>query len=363
MSFINELANYNNKKSLANRFRNKRFAFFESQLEKLNNGKTITILDVGGTESFWINRGYQEKLNIEIILLNLTQFETHHPNMTSVKGDACDLSEYDNNKFDLVFSNSVIEHLYTFENQKRMAEEVQRVGKNYYIQTPYKYFFVEPHYLLPYFQFLPKKAKIFILSKTKLSRGTKISVEDAKDQAEQIILVSKKRMKQLFPTAKIYKEKFLGMTKSLTAYKIKMIFNRIFIFIISIFFISCSTDEKKIEKLKDTSILIKLGEKNYALNLYDISKSLVFEDIPKTVPYDSLQTKKYANLIMKDSIVVLHSFKPQYIPIEKITWKENPENNQTWQAYYENLFFISILNHTYHDYGDIRYHEKAKNMC
>lgn len=221
MSFINNLANYNNKKSLANQFRNKRFAFFESQLKKLKNGKTINILDVGGTESFWENRGYHEKKNIKITLLNLTKFETHYPNMVSVKGDACNLSEFADNSFDLVFSNSVIEHLYTSENQKLMADEVQRVGKNYYIQTPYKYFFVEPHYLLPYFQFLPKKTKIFVLSKTKLSRGTKISHKEAKDQAEQIILLSKNKMKELFPEAKIYQEKFLGMTKSITAYKIE----------------------------------------------------------------------------------------------------------------------------------------------
>src|SRR5690606_4827652 len=116
--------------------------------------------------------------------------------------------------------NSVIEHLYTQENQVRMADEVQRVGKNYYIQTPNKYFFIEPHYLLPFFQFLPKKAKVFVLSKTKLSRGTKISTEEAKDQAEQIILVSKKNMKTLFPGSEIYNEKILGMTKSITAYLI-----------------------------------------------------------------------------------------------------------------------------------------------
>tara|TARA_R110002050_G_scaffold72996_3_gene157212 strand:+ start:238 stop:903 length:666 start_codon:yes stop_codon:yes gene_type:complete len=221
MSFINDLANYNNKNSLANRFRNKRFAFFEEQLKKLEGNQTITILDVGGTESFWVNRGYDKKPNVQITLLNLTKFDTHYPNMISVKGDACNLSEFKDNEFDLVFSNSVIEHLYTPENQIRMAEEVQRVGKNFYIQTPYKYFFVEPHYLLPYFQFLPKKAKVFILSKTKLSRGTKISTDEAKDQADQIILVSKKKMKELFPNSEIYKEKFLGMTKSITAFLIE----------------------------------------------------------------------------------------------------------------------------------------------
>lgn len=127
----------------------------------------------------------------------------------------------------------------------------------------------------------------------------------------------------------------------------------------SIFLFSCS-NKKKTEKLKDTSISIHLGEKNFALNLYEIFKSLDFEEIPKTVPYDSIQTKKYADLILKDSIVVLHSFKPQYLPIEKITWAENPESNVTWQAYFENLFFVSILNHTYHSFEDIKYHEKAK---
>ncbi|MDC8002349.1 heparinase II/III family protein [Aequorivita todarodis] len=135
------------------------------------------------------------------------------------------------------------------------------------------------------------------------------------------------------------------------------------IFCLSIFFLifllSCSANDKA-ERLKDTAIKIKIDSTNYAISLYDISKAIDFEEIPRTVPYDSIQTKKYADLILKDSIVVLHSFKPQYIPLEKITWTENPLNNKTWQAYYENLFFVSILNHTYHSYGAKQYHEKAK---
>ncbi|SRX52628.1 hypothetical protein [Aequorivita sp. CIP111184] len=131
-----------------------------------------------------------------------------------------------------------------------------------------------------------------------------------------------------------------------------------FVLILPLIFLACNN--QRTEKLKDTSINISLGEKNYALGLYDISESLDFEEIPRTVPYDSIQAKKYADLILKDSIVVLHSFKPQFIPLDKITWTENPENNASWQAYFENLFFVSILNHTYHSYGDKQYHEKAK---
>ncbi|WGF93438.1 class I SAM-dependent methyltransferase [Aequorivita marisscotiae] len=222
MSFTNELADYNNKKSLANRFRDRRFRFFENQLKKIapKKGAVLTILDVGGTESFWVNRGYHKNPDIHITLLNLTKAETQHDNMESVVGNACDLSEYSDNTFDLVFSNSVIEHLYSYENQELMAKEVQRVGENYYIQTPNKYFFIEPHYLLPYFQFLPRKTKLFVLSKTRLSRGNKLSMEKAKDKVAEIQLLSLKDMNHLFPRAKIFKEKFLGMNKSLTAYLI-----------------------------------------------------------------------------------------------------------------------------------------------
>ena len=46
--------------------------------------------------------------------------------------------------YDVVHSNSVIEHLYNFENQKKMASEIMRVGKKYIVQTPNKYFFSNP---------------------------------------------------------------------------------------------------------------------------------------------------------------------------------------------------------------------------
>ena len=53
--------------------------------------------------------------------------------------------------YDIVHSNSVIEHLYNFENQKKMASEIIRVGQKYIVQTPNKYFFLEPHYLASFF--------------------------------------------------------------------------------------------------------------------------------------------------------------------------------------------------------------------
>jgi trans-aconitate methyltransferase len=147
--------------SFNQRFREKRFNFFLSLLDKISSDKTIQILDVGGTEHFWTSMKFPEKNNVFITLLNLEAVETTQKNLQSVKGDACNLSEYQNNQFDIVFSNSVIEHLFNFENQKKMADEVMRVGKNYYVQTPNYYFPLEAHWVFPFFQFLPFHVRVF----------------------------------------------------------------------------------------------------------------------------------------------------------------------------------------------------------
>ncbi len=60
-------------------------------------------------------------------------------------------------EFDIAFSNSVIEHVPP-ELQAAFAAEVSRVADRYFVQTPNRYFPIEPHYQLPLFQFLPRQA-------------------------------------------------------------------------------------------------------------------------------------------------------------------------------------------------------------
>lgn len=208
-------------KSLKQQFREKRFQFFLDMLEQVrsNPSQAIRILDIGGTQLFWEKMNFLDGRNIHITLLNLTKYDTKNENFTSIVGDACDLSQFRDGEFDIVFSNSVIEHLYTIENQKKMADEARRVGKYYYIQTPNYYFPIEPHWLFPFFQFLPKKTRIYLTSHFPLGSFPKASKEQATKWVNEVRLLTGKEMRQLFPDGKVYNENFLGMTKSITSYR------------------------------------------------------------------------------------------------------------------------------------------------
>ena len=121
-SLFNFLASSDNPNSLGYKFRVKRLQEFEKLFFSHFSGvETIEILDVGGAAYFWQRSSLLSHPGIRITLLNLQQNETNHPALQAVQGNATDMREFKNGHFDLVFSNSVIEHLYTLEQQQKMA--------------------------------------------------------------------------------------------------------------------------------------------------------------------------------------------------------------------------------------------------
>lgn len=222
MSFLSQLfASSDQAHSLGARFRSKRLRDFEELFDAaFPSSGPIRILDLGGTDYFWKESSILNREGVEITLLNLHLEKTTHPSMRAMTGDATDLSQFESGSFDLIFSNSVIEHLYTFENQQKMAEEIQRVGKRFFIQTPNKYFPVEAHYALPFAQHLPKSWVYFLLTKTKLSRLERWNPIAAKQYLDEIRLLDKTEMKWLFPQSHLYQEKVLGLVKSFAAHNL-----------------------------------------------------------------------------------------------------------------------------------------------
>ena len=198
--------------SIATNFRRKRFAFFKSLIENLP--RPLNILDVGGTQVFWESMGFIQD-DIHLTILNTEPVETTYPTITTIVGDARDMHQLRDKQFEVVFSNAVIEHVGAFEQQRRMAEEVQRVGKRYIVQTPNRYFPIEPHVLIPFFQFFPLKLKVFTATHSP-NWGWKAS---HLGELGTIRLMSEKELRSIFPGAFVFKEHFLGLTKSFILYK------------------------------------------------------------------------------------------------------------------------------------------------
>jgi hypothetical protein len=139
--------------------------------------------------------------------------------MRSIVGDARDMRGVRDQEFDVVFSNSVIEHVGSFSDQAAMASEVRRVGERYFIQTPNKYFPIEPHFLVPGFQFLPLGIRARLHARRDLGWWKKAdSYEAALAEVSTIRLLTERDVRKLFPEARVFKERFYGLTKSFIAY-------------------------------------------------------------------------------------------------------------------------------------------------
>ncbi|MFQ4142089.1 methyltransferase domain-containing protein [Chlorogloeopsis sp. ULAP02] len=210
---------YDNRRSdsLASDLRRKRFALFNSLIKSTRT--PLKILDVGGRPSFWENTGLfnQESLELEITLLNIEQI--NHPKFKCVVGDARKMYQFKDLEFDIVFSNSVIEHVGDYNEQLQMANEVKRVGKKYFIQTPNLYFPIEPHFVFPFFQFLPIVVRVWLLTHFNLGWRKKTpDKQQALSSVTSIKLLSKQKLMNLFPEGKLYEEKFGYLTKSFIVY-------------------------------------------------------------------------------------------------------------------------------------------------
>jgi hypothetical protein len=211
------LANDDSPGSLSERLREGRFRLFERFVAPLP--RPLRIVDVGGTNEFWERRGWAGRGDVEITLVNLQAVEARHPNIISTIGDATELSELADDSFDVAFSNSVIEHLFTFENQARMAAEVRRVAERaYWVQTPNYWFPMEPHFLVPGWQWLPEGARVAILRRTGIpwSVGSP-DPEHVREFVAEHRLMRRRELAVLFPDARIVAERFGGLVKSWTA--------------------------------------------------------------------------------------------------------------------------------------------------
>lgn len=203
---------------LAERLRRRRFRLVTSLMSRVP--RPLTVLDVGGTEFFWQQVGFTADHDVRIVLLNLSKEPVTRPNFRSVVGDATNMPEFRDSEFDVVFSNSVIEHVGGYDKQRQMADEVKRVGKRYCIQTPNRHFPIEPHFLIPFLQFYPMWLQVLLTRHIDIgSFGRFPDSRAAEGYLRTLRLMTASELRALFPGARIHGEKVCGLTKSFVVYR------------------------------------------------------------------------------------------------------------------------------------------------
>jgi hypothetical protein len=200
-------------RSISTRMRTQRWALLGSTFPDLAE---MRVLDLGGTVDSWRLAPAQPK---ELVLLNLTAQDTQVDWATSVVGDACEPpASLASEHFDLVYSNSVIEHIGGHFRREQFADVIRRSGEHNWIQTPYRYFPIEPHWVFPWFQHLPTSAKAAVSRAWPMGNYGPIKDRDATlSYVLDIELIGIAQMQHYFPDSKIEREPFMGLTKSLIA--------------------------------------------------------------------------------------------------------------------------------------------------
>jgi len=206
-------ADYTRQDSPAKKLRRKRFLLFKSLLETLS--RPVRILDLGGTAEYWDQMDFRDLDDVQITIFNLQRVDVKRDHFVAVTGDAKDLTAYRDKEFDIVFSNSVIEHVGAFEDQMRMAKEILRVGKYHYVQTPNYFFPLEPHFLFPFFQMLPLSVRMLLVRHFRLGWFAKqADAQAARDLIASVHLLKRKEIRKMFPDSLLVRERLWGLTKS-----------------------------------------------------------------------------------------------------------------------------------------------------
>ena len=201
-------------------FRRRRFAAFLQLVDAVIEQRgRCRILDVGGETRYWTGLGdLLGGREVEVVMVNPASSEPTDPRFSYAVGDARDLSCWPDMSFDIVHSNSVIEHVGLWSDMKDMAREVRRLAPTFYVQTPYYWFPLEPHSSTLFFHWLPEPVRLWLVMRKKRGYWSKApDVQTGMALVHSAVLLDKRMMSALFPDAEIQCEHVLGLTKSLVA--------------------------------------------------------------------------------------------------------------------------------------------------
>lgn len=196
--------------SITHHLRQRRNEEFKHRFPNLAD---MRVLDLGGTAVSWRVLGLRPA---SVTIVNLSRAEgPYEPWMDIVHADACTGGF---GEFDLVFSNSLMEHLGGHARRQRFADVVRESAPSWWIQTPYRYFPIEPHWIFPCFQFLPFRARLMVCQhRNTLHEPARKDKAEAAALVASVELVSATEMRAYFPASEIWYERVACLPKSIVA--------------------------------------------------------------------------------------------------------------------------------------------------
>ena len=175
--------------------------------------ESSTVLDLGGSEYYW----HWISPRPSVTVANFESRDIDPERLPWVQADGRRLP-FRSGSFDLVYCNSVVEHLPDEPSRQAMAREIARVGRAYCVQTPNRWFPVDAHTLTPFFHFLPRSWQ------ARLARNFTVwgwlqrpGPAEARGFVENTNLLAARDLRRIFPDAAIRRERFLCLTKSVSA--------------------------------------------------------------------------------------------------------------------------------------------------
>lgn len=226
------ILDYDRPGSVGRRMRARRIGPLVELIERVHAERgRVRMVDIGGTVAYWriLPPELMARCNVHVTIVNLADA---HPGtraeastdeasarFTHVIGDGCDLSEWEDDAFDIAHSNSVLEHVGDWDHVARFAGEIRRVARSYYIQTPHFWFPVEPHCMMPLFHWLPRSWRLSMVMRWKMGNWSRQpDVDRAMRTVESARLLDRRMFEGLFADdARIRTERFFGLPKSMIA--------------------------------------------------------------------------------------------------------------------------------------------------
>lgn len=215
---LKRFQNLGDPNSLAMRMRRRRSLHIKALIDKIHAEKgSCRILDLGGTARYWtiFDREYLRARNCQVLVLNLRKQGEDDDIFTFGHGDATDLPEHADRSFDLVHSNSAIEHMGGWAAMEAFAREVRRLADRYYIQTPNFWFPYEPHFRLFFLHWLPSPVALRVLKWR--ARKKQPDTGDIARMLENNRILDRTQFRFFFPDAVIRTEWLMLLPKSLMA--------------------------------------------------------------------------------------------------------------------------------------------------